>query len=411
MVLTSIPQLKPEACLPVDEGLPGLSSLFDAEYVWSAFCFNLGEPDEVPQQIKARQINYVPGRRALVTYVAEWNRDQWVEEDQFAIELVSGEAPRFFHFPDDPALPGLRPAASGIEAQDLINEHLPLATQSVRVETVRYRPMTRAVLRHRGRWRKGKGERISLFARVMRPEKLPRILSAWDLAEHSGFQLPALLGQWPEGGVVWMNKVVGSTVRKRIARGKAPDPGQIFDHLSKLWAGPLDQVEAESISLKNSFGGPRRLFAHILQNEESGMQALEEITNSLKPFVKTWKPTALAHNDFYDDQIIQTREGQIALVDFEEIGPGDPMLDVGNMLAHLNWMAAFGSKAQHCADYRQEARRQALERFGWHEDDLKVREAFALFRLATNPFRKLHPHWAEVTEKGLRLASKALEGD
>lgn len=409
MVLTSVPKLIPEASLPEDEGLPGLSSLFDAEYVWSTFCTHLGEPDESPHQIRARQISYTPGRRAIVTYVAEWNRDEWVEEDQFAVELVSGQAPIFFHYPDDPDLPGLRAAASGIEAQDLINEHLPVAAQSVRVETVRYRPKTRAVLRHKARWRKGGGERLSLFARVMRPERIDRILSAWDLAEHSGFQLPTLLGQWPEGGVVWMNKVSGSTVRRRIARGKAPDPGQILGHLSQLWAGPMDQAAADDISLKSSFLGPRRLFAHILRNEETGVQALEEITGALKPFVKTWKPTALAHNDFYDDQIIHTRDGKIALVDFEEIGPGDPMLDVGNMLAHLRWMSAFGHKMQRCADYRTEFRRQALDRFGWQEQDLNVREAFSLFRLATNPFRKLNPKWAEATEKGLRLATKALE--
>ena len=411
MVITSIPELKPEANLPVDEGLPGLSSLFDAEYVWSMFCSNLGEPGEVPHQIRARQISYTPGRRAMVTYVAEWDRDEWVEEDQFAVELKAGESPLFFHFPDDPALPGLRRAASGIEAQDLINEHLPVVAQGVRVETVRYRPNTRAVLRHRGRWRRGGGERLSLFARVMRPDRLPRILSAWELAEHSGFELPQLLGQWAGGGVVWMNKVPGSTVRRRIARGKAPEPSQIFDHLSGLWAGPFDQAAAEGISLKSSFNGPRRLFTHILQNEESGMQALEEITAALRPFVKTWKPTALAHNDFYDDQIIHTRQGTIALVDFEEIGPGDPMMDVGNMLAHLRWMSEFGSKSRRCADYRQTARRQALDKFGWHGDDLSVREAFALFRLATNPFRKLHPQWAEVTEKGLRLATRTLRED
>ena len=31
-----------------------------------------------------------------------------------------------------------------------------------------------------------------------------------------------------------------------------------------------------------------------------------------------------------------------ALVDFEEAGPGDPMLDVGNFIAHLCWRSRFG---------------------------------------------------------------------
>ena len=58
--------------------------------------------------------------------------------------------------------------------------------------------------------------------------------------------------------------------------------------------------------------------------------------DTLSPFVDAWQPTALAHNDFYDDQMLFTPDtGRLALVDFEETAPGDPLLDVGVMLAHL----------------------------------------------------------------------------
>ena len=55
-------------------------------------------------------------------------------------------------------------------------------------------------------------------------------------------------------------------------------------------------------------------------------------------FAAAWRPTALAHNDFYDDQMLLMPAGNLALVDFEETGPGDPML------AHLRWMAGFAPK-------------------------------------------------------------------
>ena len=72
MNLTSTPTLEPITTLPVDDGLPGLPSLFDDEWVWNAFCTNFGEPGETPRRIRPRQIRYQPGKRALVSYVVEW---------------------------------------------------------------------------------------------------------------------------------------------------------------------------------------------------------------------------------------------------------------------------------------------------------------------------------------------------
>ena len=65
-------------------------------------------------------------------------------------------------------------------------------------------------------------------------------------------------------------------------------------------------------------------------------------TRSLDSFVESWRPSRIAHNDFYDDQMLVLPDGGIAMVDFEETGPGDPMLDVGNFLAHLRWGYQIG---------------------------------------------------------------------
>ena len=72
--------------------------------------------------------------------------------------------------------------------------------------------------------------------------------------------------------------------------------------------------------------------------------------------------TILAHSDFYDDQVLLTPEGHLALVDFEEIGPGGPLLDVSDMLAHLRWMARFGSAPEAYGAYRRRVRSAALAR-------------------------------------------------
>lgn len=407
-IAPSTPVLGPHIELPMDEELSGLSSLLDERWVWETFCENLGQPQEVPHRIRPRQIRYAPGKRAMVSYIAEWNRDEWVEEDQFAAECNVDGSVRFLHYPDDPALPGLRSAASGVEAQDLVTKYVPVTPSVVRVEAVRYRPMTRAVLRHTARWKKSGGSKISLFVRVMPPDKLPRLLTAWDLAEQSGFELPKLMGSWAEGGVVWMNKIRGRTVRNRIRGGKGPEPGLLLDAVSKLWSSPFQDSRGQALNVKQGYKSTHRLFAHLLTGDDDALSCVETLDNDLNPFAAAWQPTALAHNDFYDDQIILTRQRELALVDFEEIGPGDPMMDVGNLLAHQRWMARFGTAGDVCGDYRRRFRVEALARFGWNEDDLNLRESYSLFRLSTNPFRNLSSKWRGQTAKGLMLAKEAL---
>ena len=104
-----------------------------------------------------------------------------------------------------------------------------------------------------------------------------------------------------------------------------------------------------------------------------------------------------------------TPRGSLALVDFEETGPGDPLLDVGNLLAHLHWMARFGIAPEACAAYRLRFRATALERFDWDEHHLALREAFALFRLSSNPVHHLGRHWPQEVDTGLALAAETLD--
>jgi aminoglycoside phosphotransferase (APT) family kinase protein len=153
----------------------------------------------------------------------------------------------------------------------------------------------------------------------------------------------------------------------------------------------------------------QQLLAHLLQGNEA-LRLLQQVTDALGPFSEAWKPSALAHNDFYDSQVLLTPEGNLALVDFEETGPGDPLLDVGNMLAHLRWMTRFGIAPEAYDSYRRRFRAAALDRFGWDAQALNLREAYALFRLSSNPFRQLQRNWTSKVASGLVLATEVLEG-
>ena len=96
-------------------------------------------------------------------------------------------------------------------------------------------------------------------------------------------------------------------------------------------------------------------------------------------------------NDFHDDQEVLTPDGHLALVEFEETGPGDPLLDVASMLEYLIWMARCGDVQEACDAYHRQFRAPALTRFSWESQALDLHESSSLFRPSSGPIRQLRP--------------------
>ena len=221
--------------LPEDQGLPEFSRLFDGEWVWGAYCSRLGQPETKPQRLRLRQLSYNPGRRAVATCVAEWLSDEFVRQDQFAIELAPDRPARLFRYPEDPYLPGLTHAASAVAASRLLDKHVFAAPGAARAlcascATGPERPRRTAPSAR---------PRALLCARHAPPERVSRLRAAAELVAQSGFALPRLAGCWDEGGVVWLSEIPGTNVRRLIRRGDALDPEPILDGLARLWDIPL----------------------------------------------------------------------------------------------------------------------------------------------------------------------------
>lgn len=241
-------------------------------------------------------------------------------EDQFAIEMAPGKPERVFKYPEDPYLPGLRLAASAVEVPELLNKYAALSPHRLRVEAIRYRPASRAVLRHISSWQQRRLGRVILFVRVMQPRRTQRLLTAAELVQNSGFVMPRFVGTWEEGGVVWMTRIPGETVQILIRKGIGPEPHQILGDLEKLWSVPIDPARGQALALSAGYRMTSRLLSHLLQQGEA-RRVLRRVRHVLGPFAAAWQPSTLAHNDFYDDQMLVTPDGEIALVDFEEAGP------------------------------------------------------------------------------------------
>ena len=396
--------LYPEVAFPEDPGLDDLPRLFDAEWVWRAYLRQFGRPDPDPHRIRIRQFAHSLGRVALVSYEMEWQADEYIPSQHLAIRVERGKPVELFRYPEDSRLPGLGQAAHPESALELLNRYvLAMRARRAGVELIRYRPASRAVLRH-------SVGRARFYARVMRPDAVTPLLATRELIGQSGFVLPRLAGYWAEGGVAWLSEIPGRNLRQGILAGKLTDPSVLLDGLQALWSAPHVPDGARPFNLSGAYRRAKRSFIHNVRDDGAALRSLNDAARSLDPFVRSWRPVGPAHNDFYDDQMLVLRDGRIALVDFEEAGPGDPMLDVGNFLAHLGWASHFGRKrrADGSGAYYRLFREAALDRLRWSEKDLAFREAVCLFRICTNTIRRPQEDWHGRLEAGLSLVNETL---
>jgi hypothetical protein len=109
----------------------------------------------------------------------------------------------------------------------------------------------------------------------------------------------------------------------------------------------------------------------------------------------------------------------LGLIDLDDAGLGDPLLDAANLLSHLAVLSASTPRARRRPlAYRALLRPLVLEGLGASEADLTWRESLCMLLLATGPFRVLSPRWPHRVEArvdaALRLlslpAARRLEG-
>ena len=65
-----------------------------------------------------------------------------------------------------------------------------------------------------------------------------------------------------------------------------------------------------------------------------------------------------------------------------------------------------GDEAEARRAYREIFQRAALERFGWNEKELALREGVCLFRICTNTIRHPQPDWLCRLNAGLSVVNE-----
>jgi len=114
------------------------------------------------------------------------------------------------------------------------------------------------------------------------------------------------------------------------------------------------------------------------------------------------------HGDFYAKQVLQGPD--VGVLDFDEAGRGDPALDLGLFIAHLERDVVRGTippdrvepvRASLLEGYRSAAELPDPARVGLYT-------AVGLLRLAPHPFRSREPQWPERTGAMLERAEAVL---
>jgi len=379
-----------------------------------------------PRRIAAAQAHYRPGRWLTVcfrTTAFERASDRPVEVT-VTVDCRAGETAAVWAFPYDPALPGL-PAAADPDGR-LVRRRLRRGPVDVAVEPLHYRPRRRAVVRYRVA---GGG---TLFGKVMAPRRARRLLV---LADRLGLRHlapdtdPGLRLALPTGclapGALLLPNLPGRPLRQLLLGG-GPLPGPeavaaLPDRLHRHCSAAVSAAPPRAAPGSSADTSGRRrvdpagalaaahLVARLLPGEACAAGRLAEAVVAWSEADDT-PDDRIVHGDLYENQVLLDGD-TFGLIDLDDLGPGDPLLDAANFSAHLLLLATSGIPAAGVIHrYRDDLRAAFARRLDADPAALAWREAYCLLRLASGPFRVLHPDWPRRMAGRLALAGEALPG-
>ena len=405
--------VRPLPSFPVDRDLPGAADLLSGAGAAAVSRFLAGRGLE-PHRVEPAQAHYRPGRWLTVCF-----RTTSVDRASarpvgltVTVDCRPGQPDGLWAFPDDPALPGLAAAVDGPGVRRRLRPRPP----EVAVEPLRYRPRRRAVLRYRlpgGR---------SLFAKVMLPKRARHVLTVADALRGDRPDTPdAVRLGLPVGrlalGALVVPEVPGVPLRDLLlAGGRLPSP----DRLARL-PGELHRQSAPALSAVLRPSDRRRVDACTALAAARVVAGLLPdracAAGRLAEAVIAWSEASdagdgpdgwIVHGDLYENQVLVDGD-RLGLIDLDDLGPGDALLDAANFSAHLLLLGTSGAPAGRLAlRYREELREAFGRRLDADPAALAWREAYCLLRLAGGPFRVLHPEWPRRVAERLALAGDAL---
>lgn len=324
-------------------------------------------------------------------------------------------------FPYDPGLRGLEQLLWPPSLRALLAEIGP-RPRTVRITPVRYRPGRRAVLHLRVRHR-GDDAPVERYAKVLRRSRARRLeeIATHLQADAEGRPLwrrrrpAAIRFALPDGAIAGSTALfvpaTGTTLGALLADGRSlPDPERIADVLDRIRSLSPALAAVPAARHRTAPEEVARTTAALLHRlvPDHGT-AIEAVVDAVARGVqdRVGVPQGLVHGDLYEGQILVAEDRSLTLVDLEEMGLGDPVLDAANLTAHLLAYALASPEARdRLRAYRLVVRDAFRRRLEVAPEAFAWREALVLLQLATGPFRVLSPRWPDRVRQGVRLAAR-----
>jgi thiamine kinase-like enzyme len=302
-------------------------------------------------------------------------------------------------FPIDYDLRSLLPIAPPDTAQTHLATMLGAPDLTVEAEPalIRYKPGRKALFRY-------ETSRGVIYGKTHADKHVETIREATTALIEAGLPTPDVLG---------INEKLGY-----IAHAEAPgdqlaslrdDPryenllAALAEPLALLHRTPVEGLAVHHLGHEaDRLRETARLLSVILPKLESRLRRIVCVLEDR--LARVDDELATNHGDFYDDQAIVDGD-RMVLIDLDEIRIAHPMLDIGNMLAHLRTGQQRGSVRPGARDAFIDAMRRHRE---MSDRDIATFEAINILKLAPGPFRRLEAEWPERIGEIVALIERVL---
>ncbi|MGS4947831.1 phosphotransferase [Meridianimarinicoccus sp. RP-17] len=209
-------------------------------------------------------------------------------------------------------------------------------------ELIRFKPGRRAIVRYDLRQGGPVGGAASMLGKIRfkgldkRTPKLHRALRRAGFDGCAGVGVPSVVGEIPAFGMWLQERVIGTSLAEFLTPDAATDPfARTGAALARLHAAPVTPPRNWSMTDESDILD--RALARTAAARPSDGGICAAIAAAARARLATLPPADQRgiHRDFYFDQVI-VAPICVWLVDLDLFARGDPSIDLGNFLAHLD---------------------------------------------------------------------------
>lgn len=442
--------------IPVDEQLPGLSALLDAEWVRALLGRRLkGIPGKI-ESCRVSYIRYKPATSCIIAYTLQCTREIFGRSSQYLLYAkiyseadfkIAYEKSRshrwvnllgtdpviplpekraiFFLFPNDFVIEGLRVLSDPKKVQRILYEHFEkypekdwrISDRLLRLATVRYKPERRVVLHCKTRVfnrTTEESDKIRVYFRLYGDDHGASVFSIqknlYGLARKNRmFKIARPIAYLPERRLLIMKDLRGKPLLEALIEGQGFNAiARAARALVSLHGAEIHQLDERRI---DSYLDDARSTAEMLRRIMPGAaRRADEILNILEnhKYLQRRPRFGFVHGDLYYGQAL-LQKNSVAFIDFDRSHLGDINADIGNFCVHLRLLRMQGRLADKTDLERgfktvyQEVSGEKID-----EDSFTFWTAYCLFSLSVGPFRRLETDWRKKTEGILEECQKIL---